>query len=65
MMNKGFLKRGQKYNKYFRWFFGSNENFGICFRDQLTFTLCYGTAIECMFVCPHYYIHTTKAKAFI
>ena len=24
--------------KYFRWFFGSNENLKICFRDQLTFS---------------------------
>ena len=23
--------------KYFRWFFGSNEKFRICFRDYLTF----------------------------
>ena len=25
--------------KYFRSFFGSNENFKICFRDLLTFSL--------------------------
>ena len=32
-----FLKLGQKYNIIFVRFFGSNENFRICFRDLLTF----------------------------
>ena len=34
---RSLLKLGQKYKKYFRSFFGANENFKICFRDLLTF----------------------------
>jgi hypothetical protein len=34
---RGFLKVGQKFKNIFVCFFGSNENFKICFRDLLTF----------------------------
>ena len=31
------LEARAEIQKYFRWFFGSNENFRICLRDLLTF----------------------------
>ena len=33
-----FFEARAEIQKYFRWFFGSNENFKICFRDLLTFS---------------------------
>ena len=34
------LEARAEIQKYFRWFFGSNEKFRICFRDSLTFRTC-------------------------
>ena len=42
-----FLRLGQKYKKYFRSFFGSNENFKICFRDLLTFRVEEAPELPC------------------
>ena len=32
----GFFEARVEIQKYFRWFFGSNENFKICFRESRT-----------------------------
>ena len=33
------LEARAEIEKYFHLFFGSNENFKVCFRDYLTFTI--------------------------
>ena len=42
-----------KYKNIFRWFFDSNENFQICFRDLLTFKSVYFVIQTNSFLCKH------------
>ena len=59
---QGFFEARAEIQKYFRWFFSSNENSKICFPDLLTFSLDFWWSVYSSFL--HFVLPCTYVRTF-